>query len=67
MRRYHDRKPRRTLRLILRQEDGYPYGSGQAVARAYQVYRAEEGTSERALYVIDAGGIVRWSYVSPVV
>lgn len=36
------------------------------VARAYQVYRAEEGTSERALYVIDAEGIVRWSYVSPV-
>jgi len=37
-----------------------------AVARAYQVYRATEGTSERALYVIDAEGIVRWSYVSPV-
>jgi peroxiredoxin len=36
------------------------------VARAYQVYRAKEGTSERALYVIDADGIVRWSYVSPV-
>ena len=36
------------------------------VARAYQVYRAKEGTSERALYVIDAEGIVRWSYVSPV-
>jgi peroxiredoxin len=36
------------------------------VARAYQVYRAKEGTSERALFVIDADGIVRWSYVSPV-
>jgi peroxiredoxin len=36
------------------------------VARAYQVYRAEDGTSERALYVIDADGVVRWSYVSPV-
>jgi peroxiredoxin len=36
------------------------------LARTYQVYRAEEGTSERALYVIDAEGIVRWSYVSPV-
>jgi peroxiredoxin len=35
------------------------------VARAYQVYRAEEGTSERALYVIDADGIVHWSFVSP--
>jgi len=36
------------------------------VARAYHVYRAEAGTSERALYVIDADGVVRWSYVSPV-
>jgi peroxiredoxin len=36
------------------------------VARAYHVYRAVEGTSERALYVIDGEGIVRWSYVSPV-
>jgi peroxiredoxin len=36
------------------------------VARTYQVYRAEEGTSGRALYVIDAEGIVRWSYLSPV-
>src|SRR3984893_18219839 len=36
------------------------------VARAYHVYRSEERTSERALYVIDADGIVRWSYVSPV-
>jgi peroxiredoxin len=36
------------------------------VARAYQVYRGQDGTSERALYVIDAHGIVRWSFVSPV-
>jgi peroxiredoxin len=36
------------------------------VARAYHVYRAKEGTSERALFVIDADGIVQWSYVSPV-
>jgi len=36
------------------------------VARAYGVYRATEGTSERALYVIDAEGVVRWSHVSPV-
>jgi peroxiredoxin len=36
------------------------------VARAYHVYRAEDGTSERALFVIDTEGIVRWSYVSPV-
>jgi peroxiredoxin len=36
------------------------------VARAYHVYRAKEGTSERALCVIDSDGVVRWSYVSPV-
>ena len=36
------------------------------MARTYQVYRAADGTSERALYVIDADGMVRWSYVSPV-
>src|SRR5215813_3373299 len=36
------------------------------VARRYGVWRAEDGTSERALFVIDADGIIRWSYVSPV-
>ena len=36
------------------------------VARAYNAYRATDGTSERALFVIDADGHVRWSYVSPV-
>jgi peroxiredoxin len=36
------------------------------VSRAYHVYRSREGTSERALYVIDAEGVVLWSYVSPV-
>ena len=36
------------------------------VARTYQVYRAKQGTTERALFVIDADGIIRWSYVSPV-
>jgi peroxiredoxin len=36
------------------------------VARAYHAYRADDGTSERALYVIDADGVVRWSYISPV-
>jgi peroxiredoxin len=35
------------------------------VARTYNVYRSEDGTSERALYVIDADGTIRWSYVSP--
>jgi peroxiredoxin len=37
-----------------------------AVARAYGVYREKDGTSERALFVIDDEGIIRWSYVSPV-
>jgi len=36
------------------------------VARRYGVYREEEGVSERALFVIDAEGIVRWRYVSPI-
>jgi peroxiredoxin len=36
------------------------------VARAYHAYRAKDGTSERALYVIDGDGVVRWSYISPV-
>jgi peroxiredoxin len=36
------------------------------VARQYGVYRPDEGTTERALFVIDGAGIIRWSYVSPV-
>jgi peroxiredoxin len=36
------------------------------VAQTYDAYRAEDGTSERALFVIDGDGVVRWSYVSPV-
>jgi peroxiredoxin len=36
------------------------------VSRRYGVYRDGDGTSERALFVIDRDGIVRWSYVSPV-
>ena len=37
-----------------------------AVARAYGVYRARDGYSERALFVVDAEGVIRWSDVSPV-
>ena len=37
-----------------------------AVARQYGVYLPADGTTERALFVIDAGGIIRWSYVSPI-
>src|SRR5438445_9150785 len=36
------------------------------VARRYGVYRADDGFCERALFVIDGDGVVRWSYVSPV-
>jgi peroxiredoxin len=35
------------------------------VARRYGVYRLPDGTSERALFVLDGQGIIRWSYVSP--
>jgi len=35
------------------------------VARSYGVYEESGGTSQRALFVIDADGIVRWRYVSP--
>lgn len=35
-----------------------------AVARRYGVYNAAAGTSERALFVIDAAGVVRWSHLS---
>jgi peroxiredoxin len=36
------------------------------VARRYGVYDAKSGVAERALFVIDADGIVRWRYVSPI-
>lgn len=36
------------------------------VAERYGVYRQGEGVAERALFVIDGAGIVRWSYVSPI-
>lgn len=36
-----------------------------AVSRAYGAYRSNEGTSDRALFVLDADGIIRWSYLSP--
>src|SRR2546430_620002 len=37
-----------------------------AVARQYGAYRNKEGVAERALFVIDSEGTIRWSYVSPV-
>ena len=35
------------------------------VARMYGVYDSKKGRSERALFVVDGEGIIRWSYVSP--
>ena len=37
-----------------------------ATAKAFGVYREEDGTTERALFVIDGEGVIRWSYLSPV-
>jgi peroxiredoxin len=36
-----------------------------AVARFYGVYDAEKGLAQRALFVLDKEGVIRWSYVSP--
>ena len=36
------------------------------VARRYGAYRNQDGTSERALFVIDPDGVIRWSYCSPI-
>jgi peroxiredoxin len=36
------------------------------ISRAYGAYRARDGFSERALFVLDRGGVIRWSYLSPV-
>lgn len=43
--------------------DFEPKGS---VARQYGAYRDGEGSCERALYVLDREGTIRWSYLSPV-
>lgn len=37
-----------------------------AVARAYGAYRSADGVTERALFVIDGDGIIRWSHLSPI-
>jgi peroxiredoxin len=36
------------------------------VSRKYDAYRKEDGFSERALFVLDADGVIRWSYLSDV-
>jgi peroxiredoxin len=42
--------------------DAHPRG---AVARAYGVYSSREGRTARALFVIDAAGVVCWGYLAP--
>src|SRR6185312_7214365 len=37
-----------------------------AVARSYNAYREGDGISERALFVLDGDGVIRWSYCSPI-
>jgi peroxiredoxin len=36
------------------------------VARKYGVYDNQDGICERALFVIDKDGVIRWSYISPI-
>ena len=36
------------------------------VAKQFGAYRDSDGTSERALFVIDSNGIIQWSYLSPI-
>jgi peroxiredoxin len=43
--------------------DFHPKGE---VARRYGVYDDNIGMSERALFVVDANGVIHWSYVSPI-
>jgi peroxiredoxin len=36
------------------------------VAKKYGVYRKKDGIAERALFLLDKDGIIRYSYVSPI-
>jgi peroxiredoxin len=36
------------------------------VARQYGVYREKEGVTERAIFVIDGDGTIRWRHISPI-
>jgi peroxiredoxin len=51
----------RDLHLMLL-SDFEPKGE---VSRRYGVYDEGQGTSGRALFVIDGDGVIRWSYLSP--
>jgi peroxiredoxin len=37
-----------------------------AVAKLYGAYRDAEGVAERALFVLDANGVIAWSYCAPI-
>ena len=43
--------------------DFYPHGE---VARKYGVFRADDGISERAIFVVDRNGRVSWSKTYPI-
>jgi peroxiredoxin len=43
--------------------DFEPKGS---VARKFGAYNSDNGICERALFVLDGDGVIRWSYVSPI-
>lgn len=36
-----------------------------ALARQYGAYNQKEGMAERALFVVDGDGVIRWSHLSP--
>ena len=48
--------------LIRQVSDFHPRGGA---ARAYGVYFPRLGTSGRALFVVDAAGVIRWDYLAP--
>jgi peroxiredoxin len=52
----------RNLRFPLL-SDFEPKGS---ISRTYGAYRTKEGVSERALFLLDRDGVIRWSYLSPI-
>ncbi|WP_211212369.1 redoxin domain-containing protein [Gryllotalpicola ginsengisoli] len=42
--------------------DFHPHGE---TAKRYRVWREADGHSERAVYLVDADGVIRWVHVSP--
>jgi peroxiredoxin len=43
--------------------DFHPKGE---TAQSYGAYREQDGVCERALFVLDSEGTIRWSYLSPI-